>query len=303
VENYIKLESVSLKNHPEINEKWVQQKIQDDPSILGLGDLSLRQSEKIQQSGGRVDMLLQDDDSKTRYTVELQLGKTDETHIIRTIEYWDNERKRNQSYNYVAVIIAEDITNRFFNVISLFNGSIPIIAIQLKAIKYRNEIGLDFTTILDVITPDELDDIGADETADRAYWEKRATKDTVKIADDLLAYIDEFVNGFSLKYNKHYIGLTENGTVKNFVNFQPKKSWLRFYVKLKKSDDIDEIINNSDLDQLSYDNQWKQYCFRIKQEDLINSKEVIVNLLKRAYEAYTGSNVEEKPLVTVIDVS
>jgi hypothetical protein len=89
---------------------------------LGLGDLSLRQSEKRQQSGGRLDMLLQDDDSDTRYTVELQLGRVDETHIVRTIEYWDTERKRNPNYKYVAVIIAEDITNRFFNVISLFNG-------------------------------------------------------------------------------------------------------------------------------------------------------------------------------------
>ena len=163
MENYVKFETISLKNHSEINEKWVQQKIVDEPSILGLGDLSVRQSEKVQQSGGRLDILLQDDDSKTRYAVELQLGKTDETHIIRTIEYWDNERKRNQNYNYVAVIIAEDITNRFFNVISLFNGSIPIIAIQLKAIKYKSDIGLDFTTVLDLITPDDPDDGGTDD--------------------------------------------------------------------------------------------------------------------------------------------
>ena len=291
MENYIKFETVSLKNHTEINEKWIQQKIESDPSILGLGDLSVRQSEKIQQSGGRLDILLQDDDSKTRYAVELQLGKTDETHIIRTIEYWDNERKRNQNYNYVAVIIAEDITNRFFNVISLFNGSIPIIAIQLKAIKYKNDLGLDFTTVLDLITPDEEEEVG--ETVDRAWWEKSATKDTVKMADKLLIYISEFVNGFSLKYNKHYIGLTQNETAKNFVAFRPRKSVLQLNVRLKKNEEIDEIINNSDLDQLAYDNQWKEYRFRLKQDDLISSKDVIVDLFKRAYEFYTGMKLEE----------
>lgn len=291
MENYIKLENISLKNHPEINEKWVQQKIEEDPSILGLGDLSLRQSEKIQQTGGRLDILLQDDASDTRYAVELQLGRTDETHIIRTIEYWDNERKRNQNYKYVAVIIAEDITNRFFNVISLFNGSIPIIAIQLKAIKYKNEIGLDFTTVLDLITPDEEEEIG--ETVDRAYWEKRATKDTVKMADKLLSYIDEFIGGFTLKYNKHYIGLFQNDVAKNFVSFQPRKSTLQLNVKLTKSEDVNEIIDNSDLDQIAYDNQWKQYRFRVKQQDLVNNKEVIVSLLKKAYESYTGSKIEE----------
>ena len=71
MENYIKLETVSLKNHPEINEKWVQQKIEEDPNLLGLGDLSLRAREKVQQTGGRVDMILQDDENDTRYAVEL----------------------------------------------------------------------------------------------------------------------------------------------------------------------------------------------------------------------------------------
>lgn len=31
----------------------------------------------------------QDPESNLRYEVEVQLGKTDESHIFRTIEYWD----------------------------------------------------------------------------------------------------------------------------------------------------------------------------------------------------------------------
>ena len=292
MENYIKIESISLKNHPNINEKWIQAKIEEDPSILGLGDLTVRQSEKIQQAGGRVDILLQDNASGTRYTVELQLGKTDETHIIRTIEYWDIERKRNKSYKYVAVIIAEDITNRFFNVISLFNSSIPIIAIQLKAIKYKNEIGLDFTRVLDLITPDEEEEIG--EPTDRAYWEKNATKETVKLADKILELIDEFVVGFTLKYNKYYIGLSQDGISKNFVSFCPKKKYMHFNIRLEKTDEIDEIINNSDLNLLAYDIQWKNFRFSLKQDDLAKNKEVIIGLLKKAYEFYTGLSLEQK---------
>ena len=57
----------------------------------------------------------------TRYEVELQCA-TDETHIIRTIEYWDIERRRFPEYDHVAVIVVEEITARFFNVIGLFNG-------------------------------------------------------------------------------------------------------------------------------------------------------------------------------------
>ena len=174
---------------------------------------------------------------------------------------------------------------------SLFNGSIPIIAIQLKAIKHKHDIGLDFTTVLDLITPDEEEEIG--ETVDRTYWERSAAKDTVKMADSLLSYISEFVNGFSLKFNKHYVGLTQNETAKNFATFRPRKSVLQLNVKLKKNEEIDEIINNTNLDQIAYDNQWKEYRFRLKQEDLLSSKNVIVDLFKRAYESYTGLKVEK----------
>ena len=57
-------ERLSLKAHPELNEKWVQDLIANDPSIIGLGDLELRQKERIQPRAGRLDLLLQDSDTK-----------------------------------------------------------------------------------------------------------------------------------------------------------------------------------------------------------------------------------------------
>jgi hypothetical protein len=122
---YVKHETISLRLHPELNEKWVQDLISNDPSILGLGDLVLRDKERMQPRAGRLDLLLQDSESNRRYEIEIQLGATDETHIIRTIEYWDIERKRYPQYDHCAVLVAEDITSRFLNVISLFNGTIP----------------------------------------------------------------------------------------------------------------------------------------------------------------------------------
>lgn len=142
-------ERLSLRAHPELTEKWVQDLIANDPSILGLGDLELRQKERIQPRAGRLDLLLQDPDSKRRYEVELQLGATDETHIIRTIEYWDIERKRYPQYDHCAVLIAEDITSRFLNVISLFNGTIPLIALQMQALKVGGKTTIVFTRVLD----------------------------------------------------------------------------------------------------------------------------------------------------------
>ena len=45
---YVKHETISLIQHPELNEKWVQDRISDEPSILGLGDLVLRDKERMQ---------------------------------------------------------------------------------------------------------------------------------------------------------------------------------------------------------------------------------------------------------------
>lgn len=90
---YTKPEQILLRNNPDYSEKWVQDRISEDPSLLGLGDLVLKDKERVQPRAGRLDLLLQDAESAHRYEVEIQLGETDEGHIIRTLEYWDVERK------------------------------------------------------------------------------------------------------------------------------------------------------------------------------------------------------------------
>ena len=100
--NLITPEKISLVNNPIFSEKWVQDIIAENPSILGLGDLILKDKERIHPKAGRLDLLLQDSESDRRYEVELQLGKVDESHIIRTIEYWDIEKKRYPQYDHCA---------------------------------------------------------------------------------------------------------------------------------------------------------------------------------------------------------
>ncbi len=45
---------VSLKGHPELNERWLQNEIKNDVTILGLGDLIVRDVERRQPQGGRL---------------------------------------------------------------------------------------------------------------------------------------------------------------------------------------------------------------------------------------------------------
>lgn len=263
----------------------IQAQIAENPSILGLGDLILKDKERIQPRAGRLDLLLQDPDTQRRYEVEIQLGKTDESHIIRTIEYWDTERKRYPQYDHCAVIVAEDITTRFNNVINLFNGSIPIVAIQMNAYKFENKIGLIFTTVLNELTLGLVDDDEeTKEITDRNYWLNRGTEKTVGMADKLLGIIGEFSEGYELKYNKFYIGLAKDGQPNNFAVFRPQRVALALEVKLPYSDDIREKIEANGLDDMGYAARWGCFRLRLTESDLENKRDIIKSLLLLAYE-------------------
>jgi hypothetical protein len=284
----IKPERVSLQNHTEINEKVIQEKIAEDPSILGLGDIVLKDKERVQPRAGRLDLLMQDAETSRRYEIEIQLGKTDENHIIRTIEYWDIERKRYPQYDHCAVIIAEDITSRFLNVISLFNGFIPLIAIQMNAYSFGDEIVLVFTKVLDEMPLGLVDeDEEIQEETNRDYWLKRGTETTVKMADQILEIINGFKPGYLLKYNKFYIGLAKGGQPNNFTIIRPKKNFTVIQIKLPKSTETDETIENSGLDIMSYESRWGSYRIRLDKGDIKKHEAVLKDLLVRAEENFS----------------
>ena len=284
--DYVKFEKISLKNHPDLNEKWVQERIAEDPTILGLGDVVLKDKERIQPRAGRLDLLLQDAESNHRYEVEVQLGSVDESHIIRTIEYWDIERKRYPQYDHTAVIVAEDIASRFLNVISLFNGVIPLVAIQMNALKLHNNVGLFFTTVVDQISLGMVDeDEEVREATDRSYWENRGSKKTIAMADELLEIAKQSDPSLELKYNKFYIGLAKNGQPRNFIIFRPKKGFIRFEPRLKNSQETQERLESTGLDIMDYDIRWGRYRIRLQPGDIKKNKEILTEVVKEAFDA------------------
>lgn len=283
---YVKHKRLLLKSHPDFSEKRVQQLIAADPSLLGLGDLDVKDQERVQPRAGRLDMLLFDPATNTRFEVELQLGSTDESHIIRTIEYWNIERRRYPQYDHVGVIVAEQITARFFDVISLFNGSIPLIAIQLNAIEVEGAITLVFTTVLDRLVLAMEEEAERDEPRDRAYWEAKASKTTLKLTDDLHELIRELEPDIALKYNKNYIGLARDGVAANFVSFRPRRQHVIAEFKIPRSEELTQRLEDEGMDLLAYRSQFGQYRIHIDREDLEVRSELIQELIKQAHEGY-----------------
>jgi hypothetical protein len=285
---YVKHQKLILKTHSKFDEKWVQEIIAEDPSILGIGELILNDKERNQPGAGRLDLLFQDPDSNLRYEVEIQLGKTDESHIFRTIEYWDLERKRYPQYDHVAVLIAEDITSRFLNIISLLNGFIPLVAIQLNAIQIGEQIALIFAVVLDHrlgLAPDEEEE---QEVTDRAYWEKRSSKTTVSMADEMLRLLKTLDEELDLKYNKFYISVSKDNKPFNFVIFRPKKSSLGIEPKLKKANEIEIMLDSAGLDVLEYDTRNQRYRIHFSKDEIQRHQRLLKEILGRAYRDFNG---------------
>ena len=286
----VKSEKILLKNHPEINEKSIQEFIFADPSVLGLGNLIPIQREKRQPMGGILDILLSDEEGLERYEVEIQLGSTDPSHIIRTLEYWDTEKKRYPRFNHCAVIVAEEITGRFMNVISLFNGAIPLIALQMSAIKHGDDIELVFTKVLDRISLANDADFETAEVTDKNYWEKRSSPKIIKTVEAIFDDTKEIIGDFELKFNKFYIGIAIDGIAKNFIHFYPRKSFVYMAIKIAEDEEISDNLEKTGLD-VSYSSRDKEYLIVFQNHEAFkNHKEVFLPVVEKAKKAYYGED-------------
>lgn len=222
-----------------LSERWLQEQIGKDPTLLGLGDLVVVNREKAQPTGGRIDFLMEDadPDAELRYEVEIMLGTLDESHIIRTIEYWDIERQLKPDYNHRAVIVAEEITARFFNVIRLLNRAVPLIALQLSAFQIDNSVVLQFTKVLDIL--EETDD--EDQETGRAYWERQSGATSLAVLDKVVAMLQKEVGSPRVTYRKNDIAVGTSGS--NFGWLRPRKQTAHCHLRLKTgADERDTIL-------------------------------------------------------------
>ena len=280
------LETIKLKNSAEYNEAWLQKQIAENPSVLGLGELHLRAKEKI-LTYGRLDILLEDSDSDnpTRYEVEIQLGDTDESHIIRTIEYWDLERKRYPQYEHIAVLVAEGVTGRFLNVLNLFNGHIPLVVLKLDAFKVDNDVALHFTKILDRVQLGVPEEDETSEPANRSYWEKRSCPEMLKIADALFGIVKSVEANVVQNYNRYYIGLLRNNVAANYCYFKPKKAYVYMLAKTAKPDeDYMKMLEDSGI-EAGY-TKWNVLRMKFSQAPTDDQVAVIRDVVEQAKKAY-----------------
>ena len=122
----------------------VVQQLVEDPTILGLGDLYLRRTSSYPGHDG---LLLEDRVGAILYVVELQLGATDDRHVIRVAERWAQERKRHPRNQCFAVLVAEQITPRYLNILRLITRAVPMVVMEMQMSEAAGIATLEFARV------------------------------------------------------------------------------------------------------------------------------------------------------------
>jgi hypothetical protein len=284
---YVKSKLVPLRQAG-YDERWLQNLILDDPSILGLGDLVVYERERRQSSGGRIDFLMYDPDANAMFEIEVMLGRLDESHIIRGIEYWDIERRRWPNREHRAVLVAEEITNRFFNVIGLLNRSIPMIAIQLSAVQVGDQLTLTFTRVLDIYEPPVDEELEVDPT-DRAWWIKHGTAQALQVVDRLASLVTVDGKPLRLTYNKNHIAM--GGARQNFGWLHPRKAG-HCHVHLRlRATQVEGATTQLGEAGLEVSPRSDGIALRLTPEDLTAHAETVASVIRLSSEEATSTEV------------
>ena len=267
------------------DEYWLQNIIYDNPSRLGLGNLIPVNKEKQQSNGGRLDILLKDpDDNNSMYEVEVMLGETDPSHIIRSIEYWDNEKRRYPQRQHFCVLIAESFDRRYFNVIQILSLNVPMIAIQADLLEVNGEYILNFSKILDVyVEPEDEEEISV---VTESTWDDRANW-TLGTAKELLNMISEKTKNISLKLTQSYINIMIDGKNSYYFDKRTKpNSILWFNVKDEEKEDAIKALFDKNNIVFNFHNKYKDFSLTIDKKFICDNKNIILELHKLRYKEY-----------------
>ena len=127
------------------------------------------------------------------------------------------------------------------------------------------------------------------EPADRSYWEKKGSKSSLELVDNLLEVIQPVEPTVLLRYNRHYIGLTKNNSPLNFIRFKPQKQSAVVEIKLPSNEEYDSIIEDAGFETMSYQTTWRLYRIRVDSRITEKQKLALLELARKARELFGRS--------------
>lgn len=258
------------------DEYWLQDVIYENPKVIGLGNLIAINKEKKQSSGGRLDILLKDPSDNSMYEVEVMLGETDPSHIIRAIEYWDNEKRKYPQRQHFCVLIAESFDRRYFNVIQLMSLNIPMIAIQVELLEVNEEKILNFTKIIDIYCEPEEDE-SETKQVNEASWNNDSPWTNLN-AKTLFEIIKDKHEKITLRYTQSYISIIIDGKIFYYLCKRMKPTSALFFT-VKDEEKVEKIKKILEENKIDYNyNRYKEFMLSVDVESIKQNIDLFNNI-------------------------
>ncbi len=280
---YVKSTPLSLKRHPFFRESWLRDRIAEDPAVLGLGPLQLKEAERRQPDSGRLDLLLER--GIRRYVLELTLGAVDESHILRCIEYWDSERRRFPHYEHCAVLVAEDITPRMLHVLHLLLRHFPMLVLKVDALGVGCRVLLHFTRVL--ATGWCLESPAEAVLSRRERWVVRSSMESVALAEECVAVLREFDPEARLLFHEDGVRVL-SPRAPGLVRFRPGKRVLRVELRTGDREDFCQRCPAADIAPLAAGWRWSNLQFILQPGDLAAKAPALRRALAAAMATSAG---------------
>jgi len=241
---YVPSQKIPLRDLA-LPEAWLERRIREDHTILGLDGISKTFSQRAYRKAGRVDLILLDEESNILYCAELMLGEVDGSHIVRCMNYWLTESRKpsNRERRAVAVLAAERIRESpYFPVIEFLSQKMPLTVLEIAALRVSGKITLTFTKFFDGQEQlEQVESVGEEEEGgradvDRAYWASKRPEPIMSIADSLAKIFQSADAKLRQTYLQNFWGFALGEKPKNFVTISPKQKFVNVRAHVRDTD-------------------------------------------------------------------
>ena len=156
----------------------------------------------------------------------------------------------------------------------------PIIAIQLKAIKVDGKLSVIFTKVLDELNRGLVgEDEDVQSPATRAHWESRSSPASMAMVDKVLTVVRQFEAKLDLRDTNTYITFTKDNVLHNFAWLFPQKRSLGVKISTSDAENVADRIKAAELDG-KFNAKSQTYMFWLTEEALQQSAGLVREILE-----------------------
>jgi hypothetical protein len=131
--------SGSLSSWAELeqDESFLRDWFKEQPSRLGLGDLDVADADPVQDDDGNPAFIASNDD--TYFSVDVRLGEMEASGGFQLLDNWARNRVRHLDKTHVAVLVTENVGDRYRTTLETLTEHLPLIVVELQVWKGETE--------------------------------------------------------------------------------------------------------------------------------------------------------------------